>query len=448
MPSRVKCPSCGGSAVAAGDVYRCEGCGEKFDPRLVNPPRAVPRLRGEDEPEPQGQDSNVVLWVVVGLLGLLFVGAVGVGAVFFRFVSASAPVAPDEEPVATAVPMDAPARIDIPDPPVAPPAAKINPADLYGDQGGEPVAPADPGLPSTVMRARRGDTFLKLSNPREGQTSGPGPKRNALLIDYEVVRRGKFDGGTLVIHTEDGSRTPVALNLIAGRDHGTIEIVGVTRFGNLTLPKNATFPKNAEMYVMRGDEHYRPPSNFMVSNSVVMGEMKVTTRPRDWTPEEIAIYSKPPPNYTTPNVHPTVGEDVPSLPAGGGKFRFVEPDGRLLGLDYHLGEWDKEKCVGGLVPIFSLDQPPSKLSRVVARPGYAVAGAEVHSGKLVYAIRLLFRRVKPDGSLDAADAYAGEWIGTPPAGEAKTLVNDGRRVLGIHIQQGAVIDRFALVVGN
>jgi hypothetical protein len=318
---------------------------------------------------------------------------------------------------------------------------------LYGDQGGEPVAPADAGLPSTVMRARRDDTFFKLSNPREGQTSGPGPKRNALLIDYAVAHRGKFDGGTLVILTE-GGRADVALTSVIGRDHGTIELVGVSRFGNLTLPKNATFPKNAEMYVTRGDDRYRPPSNFMVSNSVVLGEMKVTTRARDWTPEEIERYSKPPPNYTSPNVHPNVGEDVPPLAEGGGKFRFVEPDGRLLGLEYHLGEWQGEKCVGGLVPIFSADQPSSKPSRVMARPGYAVAGAEVHGGKLVYAIRLLFRRVKPDGSLDAADAYAGEWIGTPPAGEAKTLVNDGRRVMGIHIQQGAVIDRFALVVGK
>ena len=64
------------------------------------------------------------------------------------------------------------------------------------------------------------------------------------------------------------------------------------------------------------------------------------------------------------------------------------------------------------------------------------------------AIRLLFHRVKPDGSLDATDAYEGEWIGDPPAGKAETLANDGRRVMGIHLQQGAVLDRFALVVGK
>lgn len=202
------------------------------------------------------------------------------------------------------------------------------------------------------------------------------------------------------------------------------------------------------MYVTRGDDRYRPPAKFMVSNTVVMGQMKVTTRARDWTPEEIERYGKPPPNYMTTNVHPNVGEDVPPLAAGGFKNRFVEPDGRLLGLEYNLSEWNKEKCVGGLVPIFSADQPPSLRSRVLARPGYAVAGAEVHTGKLVYAIRLLFRHVKPDGNLDAADAYAGEWIGTPPPGQAEMFVNDGRRVMGISLQQGAVVDRFALVVGK
>src|SRR5262249_6137157 len=166
-------------------------------------------------------------------------------------------------------------------------------------------------LPNPVSGARRDDTFFKLSNPREGQTSGPGPKRNALLVDYTVARRGKLDGGTLVILTEGGGRADVALNSVTGRGHGTIELVGVSRFGNLTMPKNANFPKNAEMYVTRGDDRYRPPSKFMVSNSVVLGEMKMTTRARDWTPEEIERYSKPPPNYTSPNVHPTVGEDVP-----------------------------------------------------------------------------------------------------------------------------------------
>ena len=149
-------------------------------------------------------------------------------------------------------------------------------------------------------------------------------------------------------------------------------------------------------------------------------------------------------------MHPMVGEDVPSLNGWPWKNRFVEPEGRLLGLEYGMGEWDKKKRIGSLAPIFSLDQPASGPTRELARPGYAVAGAEVNFDKegYVFGIRLLFRRVKSDGSLDGADAYAGTWIGTAPEGAPTVLANDGRRVIGMSCQNGAVVDRFALVVAK
>ena len=93
------------------------------------------------------------------------------------------------------------------------------------------------------MRARSEDTFFKLSNPRKAQVKGTGPKGkgntrvDALLIDYVVVRRGKLDGGVLVIHTEDGGRAEVMLNSLADRDHGTIELVGVTNVGFFKRPQ-------------------------------------------------------------------------------------------------------------------------------------------------------------------------------------------------------------------
>jgi hypothetical protein len=329
--------------------------------------------------------------------------------------------------------------------PPATAATGTKPEELYGDQGGEKVAP-DARLPNTVLRARREDTFFKLSNPRVGQTSGPGPKLKALLVDYEVVSRGKLDGGSLVLHTDDGGRAEVALKSVIGRDNGTIELVGARQFGNIRLPRNAMLPENLELYVTRGDDRYDPPAKFMVSNSVVMGKMKATTRARDWTREEIERYTKAPPAYKNPNAHPTIGEDVPPLPAAGGQFRYVDPDGRLLGLDYLVGDWEKQKAVWRLAPVYSADQPQSHTTRSIARKGYAVAGAEVYVDKVVRGIRLLFRRVKPDGTLDAKDAYAGDWIGAAPTGEATTLGNDGRRVLGIHFQQGAIIDRFSLVL--
>src|ERR1019366_769960 len=197
------------------------------------------------------------------------------------------------------------------------------PEDLYGDQGGEKVGPAaDARKPNTEMRGRREDTFLKLSNPRID------PKGNALLVDYEVVSRGKFDGGSLVLRTDDGGRAEIALTSIVGRDSGTIQLVGAKQFGNFKFKtkvktsQEVKFPQDIEMYVIRGNDRYDPPSKCMVSNAVVMGKMKTTPRPRDWTPEEIARYTKPPLAYKNPNAHPEIGEDVPALPAALGQLRF------------------------------------------------------------------------------------------------------------------------------
>lgn len=425
-----------------------------------------------------GSKTGLIIGLAVGAGGLVVLGIVAVGVVLYVMRekpgvvqqqangdppgqvvnNQAAPPQPVKDQVGKdGKPKDAgPVVFPVPQPP-----KKVNPAELYGDQGGEQVAAANAGLPSTLMRARRDDTFFKLSNPREAEVKGPDAKgkgnstvREALLIDYVVVRRGKFDGGILVIHTDDGQRAEVALNLLAGRDQGTIQLVGVTSVGffkKQQINSKTEFPKNAEFYVTRGDDRYLPPSKFMVSNSAVMGVMKVTSRARDWTAEEIDRYGKPPPAYRSPNLQPaTLGDDVPALNGWPWKNRYVEPEGRLLGLEYNLGEWAKVKRIGGLVPVFSHDQPPSLPSRELARPGYAVAGAEVNFDKdgIVFGIRLLFRRVKTDNNLDAADAYAGQWIGTPPTGAPTVLANDGRRVMGMSSQNGAVVDRFALVVAR
>jgi hypothetical protein len=54
-------------------------------------------------------------------------------------------------------------------------------------------------------------------------------------------------------------------------------------------------------------------------------------------------------------------------------------------------------------------------ARSIAKKGYAVAGAEVNMDKYVCGNCLLFQRVKADGTFDTKDAYAGQWIGVPPA---------------------------------
>jgi len=336
----------------------------------------------------------------------------------------------------------------VPDPPVAPsPPVKLTQAELklYGDQGGQPVAPGNPRLPNAVMRAHLEDTFFKLSNPRIDA------KGNALLIDYEVVSKGKFKPSALVLRADDGSKAEIALKSIAGRDSGTIQLVGAGNFGNFKFRTKVQVPENLEMYVIRKDDSYEPSMTFMVSNSVVMGKMKTISKARNWSTEEIAQYAKGPLAYKNVNGHPDVGEDVPALTAHPQMLvsRYVNPEGRLLGIDYSVAVWHKRNSMVRLAPVFAADQPKQNTARSLARKGYAVAGAEAFIDNETYGVRLLFARVNPDDTLDMKDSYAGEWIGSQPdeGKKATTLVNDGRRVIGIHFHahQGAYIGKFALV---
>jgi hypothetical protein len=321
----------------------------------------------------------------------------------------------------------------------------VKPEELYGDQRGAKVLPGNSRLPNSVMRAHLEDTFLKLSDPRIDE------KGNALLIDYEVVSKGKLKPSALVIRADDGSKAEIALKNIAGRDSGTIQLVGAKNFGNFKFRTKIQVPENVEMYAIRRDDSYEPSMTFMVSNSVVLGKMRTISKARDWTTEESARYAKGPLAYKNVNGYPDVGEDVPALTAHPQMLvsRYVNPEGRLLGLDYSDGDWHKRKCMVQLAPVFAANQPKQHTVRSLARKGYAVAGAEAFIDKETYGVRLLFARVKPDDTLDMKDSYTGEWIGSPPdeGKKATTLVNDGRRVIGIHYHahSGAYIGKFALV---
>ena len=148
----------------------------------------------------------------------------------------------------------------------------VKPEELYGDQGGAKVLPGNSRLPNAVMRAHLEDTFLKLSVPRIDE------KRNALLIDYEVVSKGKFKPSALVIRADDGSNAEIALKSIAGRDSGTIQLVGTKNFGNFKFQTKVKVPENLEMYAIRREDGYEPSMTFMVSNSAVMGKMKTISK--------------------------------------------------------------------------------------------------------------------------------------------------------------------------
>ena len=351
----------------------------------------------------------------------------------------------------------------------------VVPEGFYGDQGGEKAAPANSRLPSSVLRARAEDTFLKLSNPRIGETLADSNTKG-LLIDYEVVSKGKFNGGVLVLRAEDGSKAEIPLKSIVDKDSGVIQLVETTQIpakgakgffkddtkkgpakqapipkkGSTKIAANPTFPANLEFYVIRTDDRYDTPLTVMVSNALVMGKMRVVTRPRDWTPEEFAKWGKDPPAYRNPNAFPSIGEDVPTVRNGPNPRRYVDPEGSLLGLDFTNGSWANRKRIGNVAPVYSATQPKQFDTRSIAKKGYVVAGAEANlETDYCLGLRLIFCKSNADGSLDLKDSYFGEWLGLPAEnGKATTLANDGRRVLGIYTQNVIIIDRFALVVEN
>ena len=293
------------------------------------------------------------------------------------------------------------------------PANPFPDSDLYGpDQGGEPILPADTTAPGALLRAHRDDSFYKITGARI-ETNRPGFP--ALIVDYELVREGKFHGVSVVLQPDRGpSSIYLVLSPMTQRGSFTLE----QRVPNFNGP---AFPDDMEIYFIRSDPRYGAKTpTFKVSNSFIRGKVASTTPARDWRPEEAEMLASPPPAYSSPGDHPDVGEDTEFAGdvSGGGSFRYVEPEGHLLGVDYWDGEWDGEECLSRLNPVFDRDQPSTGPNRELARAGYAVGGLRVRvAGKFVDAAQVVYMKLKPDGSLDPTDSYDSKWLGPATEGE-------------------------------
>jgi hypothetical protein len=159
---------------------------------------------------------------------------------------------------------------------------------------------------------------------------------------------------------------------------------------------------------------------------------------------DLADYEKDAPDSKTPSN--AVREDTALVgPKGPIMKRRIDGDRGMIGLEYRLGEWAGEKCIADLVPIHDRDKDGNSPMREIAKDGYAVAGAEVHLTKEIDGIKLIYAKVKSDGSLDLKDSYSGALIGYKGR-KSEVLANDGRKVLGIYLRRGAVVDALTLVV--
>lgn len=305
---------------------------------------------------------------------------------------------------------------------------------------GEQILAADKAPQDAPLRARESDTFFTLSNARIEHGPRPWP---VLVVDYQKTHLGEHAGQALIVRRADGHTETWLLMGPFFDKAGTIRID--LHIGGPFAPGP---PKDAELYLTRQEMRYgKWVPTFKVSNSVVLGTMKDSIFARDWTPQEAERLSHPPPDYSNPNAHPTVGRDTAFAGAntGGITSRFVSPDHPMLGIEYRTGEWEKEKCLSQLVPVYGDDQPVTFEPRVIARDGYAVGGANVKVNKFVDAIQLIFLKIKPDGSLDPTQSYTSDWMGSADKGKTIKLGGDGHRILGINCRHAAILDGVALV---
>jgi hypothetical protein len=141
-----------------------------------------------------------------------------------------------------------------------------------------------------------------------------------------------------------------------------------------------------------------------------------------------------------------VGEDTDFVggPPGAAR-RLVSDDSLLYGVECTFGEWNGEKAIRQIVPIFSRDYKRRLASGAVAREGYAVGAVNIYAQSYVNGIQLVFMRVRDDGQLDTNDSYTSDWMKTVNDGKMRTLTGDGAPIIGIHMRYGAVIDALALV---
>ncbi len=141
---------------------------------------------------------------------------------------------------------------------------------------------------------------------------------------------------------------------------------------------------------------------------------------------------------------------------GGGEFeeRFAK-EPVLIGFRYGTTKWSGHRIVRALQPIFSSSsgethgmwhgRPGRTSSEVKARPGYAVGGIIVKSGRRVDGMAVVFFRRRA-GKLDSRDYYISDWFGGTGGGAETLLGANGDPVVGLRGRSGADLDAIGLIL--
>jgi hypothetical protein len=119
----------------------------------------------------------------------------------------------------------------------------------------------------------------------------------------------------------------------------------------------------------------------------------------------------------------------------------IAPEGALLvGLEVGQGKFVNLDMVHSIRAVFRAGDKESlgeqhgtnltRVTRLVAKPGYAVGAVTVKAGANVDGLAVTFMRIKGD-KLDSTDSYESEWLGDNRPGPKTVLTGEGRPVVGI-----------------
>jgi hypothetical protein len=136
---------------------------------------------------------------------------------------------------------------------------------------------------------------------------------------------------------------------------------------------------------------------------------------------------------------------APTAVLGGGSDPTFQdaapPPGLLAGLDVGLGTRAGSDVVCAVRPIFVTPQGAdvpgtqhggdwTRMTRLKAKPGYAVGALNVRIGPSVQCLSLTYMKIDVD-RLDPRQSYESEWVGAKAAGPTTKLGGDGTAVVGI-----------------
>jgi S1-C subfamily serine protease len=140
---------------------------------------------------------------------------------------------------------------------------------------------------------------------------------------------------------------------------------------------------------------------------------------------------------------PIAANRGPRIQGGGGspEFRDHTPEGGLLvGLEVGLGKFINNDTVVAVRPVYRAGDKESRgqqygtdtsrVTTVLAKPGYAVGALSVRTGLGVDGLSVTFMKVV-DGKLDPKDSYESDWVGGMGGGGPIKMTGGGSPAIGL-----------------